>query len=85
MADTAELIAIGMIEKPFGVKGEVRVRSLSDVPGRLEGLKDVTLVAASGRALVTAVTVVTTVAVVAVGVWPELLAHFPPLSTLVER
>lgn len=56
MAVAAELIAIGMIEKPFGVKGEVRVRSLSDVPGRLEGLKDVTLVAASGRALVTAVT-----------------------------
>ena len=55
MADAAELIAIGMIEKPFGVKGEVRVRSLSDVPGRFEGLKDVTLVAPSGRALVTVV------------------------------
>ncbi|MGH2589476.1 MAG: NADH-quinone oxidoreductase subunit N, partial [Actinomycetota bacterium] len=36
-------------------------------------------------ALVTAVTVLTTVAVVAVGVWPELVAHFPPLSTLVGR
>ena len=36
-------------------------------------------------ALVTAVTVITTVAVVAVGVWPELIARFPPLSTLVER
>ncbi len=34
-------------------------------------------------ALVTAVTVLATAAVVAVGVWPELLAHFPPLSTLV--
>jgi NADH-quinone oxidoreductase subunit N len=33
-------------------------------------------------ALVTAVTVIATVAIVAVGVWPELLAHFPPLSTL---
>jgi NADH-quinone oxidoreductase subunit N len=33
--------------------------------------------------LVTAVTLLTTVAVVAVGVWPELVAHFPPLSTLV--
>jgi NADH:ubiquinone oxidoreductase subunit 2 (subunit N) len=32
--------------------------------------------------LVTAVTVLATVAIVAVGVWPELLAHFPPLSTL---
>ena len=47
MADAAELIAIGMIEKPFGVRGEVRVKSLSDVPWRFEGLKDVTLVAAS--------------------------------------
>jgi NADH-quinone oxidoreductase subunit N len=35
--------------------------------------------------LVTAVTVITTVAVVAVGVWPEIIARFPPLSTLVER
>ena len=36
-------------------------------------------------ALVTAVAVLATVAVVAVGVWPELLAHFPPLSTLVGQ
>jgi NADH-quinone oxidoreductase subunit N len=33
--------------------------------------------------LVTGVTVVAMVAVMAVGVYPELLAHFPPLSTLV--
>jgi NADH-quinone oxidoreductase subunit N len=32
--------------------------------------------------LVTTAAVLATVAVVAVGVWPELLAHFPPLSTL---
>jgi hypothetical protein len=31
------------------------------------------------------VTVLTTAAVIAVGVYPELLAHFPPLSTLVGR
>ena len=36
-------------------------------------------------ALVTAVTVLAGVVVVAVGVWPELLAHFPPLSTLVGQ
>jgi NADH-quinone oxidoreductase subunit N len=36
-------------------------------------------------ALVTAVTVLTMVAVVAVGFWPELLAHFPPLATLVGQ
>jgi NADH-quinone oxidoreductase subunit N len=34
-------------------------------------------------ASVTFVTVVATAAVVAIGVWPELIAHFPPLSTLV--
>ena len=35
--------------------------------------------------LVTAVTVLATVAVIAVGLWPELLAHFPPLATLVGQ
>ena len=45
----SELITIGKIEKPFGVKGEVRVQSLSDVPGRFEGLTRVTLVTVSGQ------------------------------------
>ena len=35
--------------------------------------------------LVTAVAMLTTLAVVAVGIYPELLAHFPPLSTLVGQ
>ena len=35
--------------------------------------------------LVTAVTVLATVVVIAVGFWPELLAHFPPLATLVGQ
>lgn len=56
MTDAAELIAIGKIEKPIGIRGEVRVRSLSDVPGRFEGLTQVTLVSPSGRTLVTGVT-----------------------------
>ena len=56
MTEAVELVAIGKIEKPFGIRGEVRVRSLSDVPGRFEGLTQVTLVAPSGRALVTGVT-----------------------------
>lgn len=43
-----ELVTIGVIEKPFGVRGEMRVRSLSDVPGRFEGLTRVTLEAPSG-------------------------------------
>ncbi len=48
MADSVELVAIGVIEKSFGVRGELRVRSLSDVPGRFEGLTRVTLEAPSG-------------------------------------
>lgn len=55
MADTTELIAIGQIVKPFGLKGEVRVRSLSDVPGRFESLKQVTLVTSTGRTVETVV------------------------------
>ena len=35
--------------------------------------------------LSTGVAVLATIAVLAVGVWPELLAHFPPLSTLVGQ
>lgn len=48
----AELVAIGRIVKPFGVKGDVRVQSLTDVPGRFESLREVTLVARSGQSLV---------------------------------
>ncbi len=48
MTEPVELVAVGMIEKPFGVRGELRVRSLSDVPGRFEGLTRVTLEAPSG-------------------------------------
>ncbi len=55
MAEATELITIGRIERPFGVKGEVRVRSLSDVPGRFEGLSQVMLVSTSGQCLETAV------------------------------
>lgn len=44
----SDLVTIGVIEKPFGVRGAMRVRSLSDVPGRFEGLTRVALVAPSG-------------------------------------
>jgi 16S rRNA processing protein RimM len=55
VADATELVTIGRIEKPFGVRGEVRVRSLSDVPGRFEGLTTVTLEAPSGKTVATTV------------------------------
>ena len=52
----SELVTVGQIELPFGVKGELKVRSLSDVPGRLEALTDVNLIAPSGKRLATRVT-----------------------------
>jgi 16S rRNA processing protein RimM len=45
----AEFVTIGRIERPFGVKGEVKVRSLSDVPGRFDRLDKVGIVEAGGR------------------------------------
>lgn len=54
--DLPDLIAVGQIVKPFGVRGEVKVRPLSDVPGRFQGLRQVTLVAPSGRSVTTVVT-----------------------------
>lgn len=43
MDEQLDLVTIGKIERPFGVRGEVYVRSLSDVPGRFEGLGEVTV------------------------------------------
>ena len=51
MVDASETVTVGLIERPFGVKGEVKIRSLSDVPGRLETMTDVTLVAKNGDSL----------------------------------
>lgn len=56
MADQLKTVTVGQIERPFGVRGEVKVRPLSDVPGRFEGLRRVSLVARDGRALETSVT-----------------------------
>jgi 16S rRNA processing protein RimM len=56
MAGDLDTVTVGLIERPFGVKGEVKVRSLSDVPGRFESLTSVSLVAKDGRTLDTSVT-----------------------------
>ncbi|MGE0473510.1 MAG: ribosome maturation factor RimM, partial [Nitrospirales bacterium] len=42
------MVTIGKILKPFGIRGQVRVESLSDVPDRFEDLKSVTLICANG-------------------------------------
>ncbi len=55
MSET-EFVTVGKIVKPFGVRGQVRVLSLTDVPKRLENLGEVTLETASGHSLVTEVT-----------------------------
>lgn len=56
MSDRDELVTIGRIERPFGVRGEVKLRSLSDVPGRFDGLREVTLVSPDGKTVRTTVT-----------------------------
>lgn len=45
----ADLVTIGKIERPFGVKGAVKVRSLSDVPGRFDRLDAVSVVGTTGQ------------------------------------
>jgi len=48
-AAQADLVTIGKIERHFGVRGEFKVRSLSDVPGRLEHLKQVQVLGPTGE------------------------------------
>jgi 16S rRNA processing protein RimM len=52
----ADLVTIGKIERPFGVKGAVKVRSLSDVPGRFDRLGTVSVAGAMGKILELTVT-----------------------------
>lgn len=45
------LITIGKAVKPFGVKGEVKIESLTDMPDRFKGLRRVVLVSPRGEEL----------------------------------
>jgi 16S rRNA processing protein RimM len=56
MVRDLDTVTVGQIERSFGVRGEVKVRSLSDVPGRFEALARVTLVAKNGQTMETSVT-----------------------------
>ena len=49
------MVTIGKILKPFGVRGQVRVESLSDVPNRFEKLETVTLARSNGDRVETTV------------------------------
>jgi 16S rRNA processing protein RimM len=44
-----DLVTIGRIERPFGVRGEFKVRSLTDVPGRLDHLAQVHIMGQTGQ------------------------------------
>ncbi|HJR76821.1 MAG TPA: ribosome maturation factor RimM [Nitrospiraceae bacterium] len=56
IVEQADLVTIGKIERTFGVRGEVKVQSLSDVPNRLQQVREVTLISPSGMVLTTNVT-----------------------------
>ena len=43
------LITIGKAVKPFGVKGEMRIEPITDVPGRFKGVERVYLVSPAGK------------------------------------
>ena len=49
------LITIGKVVKPFGVKGEMKIESLTDFPERFQDLKSVYLVSPTGKELVVTV------------------------------
>jgi 16S rRNA processing protein RimM len=52
----ADFVTIGKIERHFGVRGEFKVRSLSDVPGRLDHLKQVQVLEPTGQTVERTVT-----------------------------
>lgn len=56
MVSQLDTVTVGQIERAFGVKGEVKVRSLTDVPGRLESLTKVTVAGKNGKTMETTVT-----------------------------
>jgi 16S rRNA processing protein RimM len=49
MTSSPEMVTIGKIDRPFGVRGAVKVQSLSDRPGRFEHLAAVALTERGGQ------------------------------------
>ena len=49
MMTSSEMVTIGKIDRPFGVHGAVKVRSLSDRPGRFEQLGTVRVTGQGGQ------------------------------------
>ena len=46
-----DMVTIGKVERPFGVHGAVKVRSLSDRPGRFEQLHEVRMAGERGQTI----------------------------------
>jgi 16S rRNA processing protein RimM len=46
-----DMVTIGKVERPFGVHGAVKVRSLSDRPGRFEQLHEVWMAGERGQTI----------------------------------
>jgi 16S rRNA processing protein RimM len=46
-----DMVTIGKVERPFGVHGAVKVRSLSDRPGRFEQLHEVRVAGERGQTI----------------------------------
>ena len=53
---TDNMVTVGKLLKAFGVRGQARVLSLTDVPNRFETLKEVILESPTGETLVTSIT-----------------------------
>jgi 16S rRNA processing protein RimM len=51
MTASPEMVTIGQVDRPFGVHGAVKVRSLSDRPGRFEQLDAVRVTERGGQTL----------------------------------
>jgi 16S rRNA processing protein RimM len=49
MTDAPDMVTIGQVDRPFGVHGAVKVRSLSDRPGRFEQLAAVSVTERGGQ------------------------------------
>lgn len=49
MTTSPDMVTIGQIDRPFGVHGAVKVRSLSDRPGRFERLEAVRVTERGGQ------------------------------------
>jgi 16S rRNA processing protein RimM len=49
--DAEDLVEVGIVVKPWGIRGEVKIRVTSDLPGRFHGLSEIWLYGTTGDPL----------------------------------